>query len=135
MKLGHWQVGKAAGGASGTGAPPLFSAAKAHTSAEGAKNGYIFLVAATVPFVLAVILGLGVGYFFAGFQGFTWSVPGVMAYGGGFAVEAVCLACFFAAAKAFWGGARWHFGQRWWEHSCSRPFRLRRRCCICNWAP
>lgn len=75
----------------------------------GAKNGYIFLVAAVVPFVLAIILALGVGYFFAGFQGFTWSVPGVMAYGGGFAVEAVCLACFFAAAKAFWGGVRWHF--------------------------
>jgi len=36
-------------------------------------------------------------------------VPGVMAYGVGFAVEVVCLACFFAAAKAFWGGARWHF--------------------------
>jgi hypothetical protein len=66
-------------------------------------------VAAVVPFVLATILALGVGYFFAGFQGFSWSVPGVMAYGGGFAMEAVCLACFFAAAKAFWGGARWHF--------------------------
>ena len=44
-----------------------------------------------------------------GFAPFTWSVPGILAYGGGFAVEAVCLACFFAAAKAFWGGARWHF--------------------------
>ena len=87
----------------------LFTSAKAQTSAEGAKNGYIFLVAAVVPFVLAIILALGVGYFFAGFQGFTWSVPGVMAYGSGFAVEALCLACFFAAAKAFWGGARWHF--------------------------
>lgn len=43
---------------------------------EGAKNGYIFLVAAVVPFVLVTILALGVGYFFAGFQGFTWSVPG-----------------------------------------------------------
>src|SRR5579871_973987 len=111
MKLGNWQVGKMTGTDSQavTQEQPLFSSAKAHTSAEGAKNGYIFLVAAVVPFVLAIILALGVGYFFAGFQGFTWSVPGVMAYGGGFAVEAVCLACFFAAAKAFWGGARWHF--------------------------
>lgn len=33
-----------------------------------------------------------------------------MAYGGRFAVEAVSLARFFAAARAFWGGARWHFG-------------------------
>jgi len=32
-----------------------------------------------------------------------------MAYGGGFVVEAVCLACFFSAAKAFWGGVHWHF--------------------------
>jgi len=88
---------------------PLFKAAKAQTSAEGAKNGYIFLIAALAPFVLAVILALGVGYFFAGFQPFTWSVPGVLAYGGGFAVEAVCLAAFFAAAKAFWSGHRWHF--------------------------
>ncbi len=53
--------------------------------------------------------GAGGGYFFAGFQPFTWSVPGILAYGGGFAVEAVCLACFFAVAKAFWSGARWHF--------------------------
>ncbi len=112
MKRWNWHLGAGAGTASRPAtAPdqPLFSAAKAQTSAEGAKNGYIFLVAAVVPFVLATILALGVGYFFAGFQGFSWSVPGVMAYGGGFAVEAVCLACFFAAAKAFWGGARWHF--------------------------
>jgi hypothetical protein len=87
----------------------LFTAAKAHTSAEGTKNAYIVLVAAVAPFLLAVILGLGVGYLFAGFAPFTWSVPGFLAYGGGFAVEAVCLACYFAAAKAFWGGARWHF--------------------------
>ena len=25
-------------------------------------------------------------------------------------MEGVCLACFFAAAKAFWGGSWWHFG-------------------------
>ena len=112
MKRWNWHLGTASGAASRSAAAPdqsLFTSAKAHTSAEGAKNGYIFLVAAVVPFVLATILALGVGYFFAGFQGFSWSVPGVMAYGGGFAVEAVCLACFFAAAKAFWGGARWHF--------------------------
>ncbi len=89
--------------------PALFSSARSHTSAEGAKNGYILLIAAIAPFVLAAILALGVGYFFAGFQPFTWTVPGVLAYGGGFAVEAVCLACFFASAKAFWGGQRWHF--------------------------
>lgn len=112
MKRWKWPLSAGSGAASRPAAAPdqpLFTSAKAHTSAEGAKNGYIFLVAAVVPFVLATILALGVGYFFAGFQGFTWSVPGVMAYGGGFAVEAVCLACFFAAAKAFWGGARWHF--------------------------
>ena len=112
MKRWQWPLGANSGAASHPAASPdqpLFTSARAHTSAEGAKNGYIFLVAAVVPFVLAIILALGVGYFFAGFQGFTWSVPGVMAYGGGFAVEAVCLACFFAAAKAFWGGARWHF--------------------------
>jgi hypothetical protein len=113
MKLGKWTIDKA-GGNSGTSAGSSgqgrFTTAKAHTSAEGAKNAYIVLVAGVAPFVLAVILGLGVGYFFAGFAPFTWSVPGVLAYGGGFAVEAVCLACFFAAAKAFWGGARWHFG-------------------------
>ena len=33
----------------------------------------------------------------------------MIAYGGGFAVEAVCLTYFFAAAQVFWGGARWHF--------------------------
>jgi hypothetical protein len=88
---------------------PVFALARAHTSAEGAKNGYIVLVAAVAPFVLALILALGVGYFFAGFAPFAWSVPGLLAYGGGFAVEAVCLACYFAAARAFWGGARWHF--------------------------
>ncbi len=112
MKFGNWTIGRA-GGTTGTAArsssPSLFTTAKAHTSAEGAKNGYIVLVAAVAPFVLAVILGLGVSYFFAGFAPFTWSVPGFLAYGGGFAVEAVGLACFFAAAKAFWGGARWHF--------------------------
>ena len=112
MKLGIWTTGQT-GGTTGTAArtdsPSLFTSAKAHTSAEGAKNGYIVLVAAVAPFVLAAILGLGVGYFFAGFAPFTWSIPGLLAYGGGFAVEAVCLACFFAAAKAFWGGARWHF--------------------------
>lgn len=88
---------------------PLFGSARAHTSAEGAKNGYIVLIAAIAPFALGTILALGVGYFFAGFQPFSWTVPGVLAYGGGFAVEAVCLACFFASAKAFWGGQRWHF--------------------------
>lgn len=88
---------------------PLFVAGRSHTSAEGAKNGYIFLVAAIAPFLLAAILALGVGYFFAGFQPFSWSIPGMLAYGGGFTVEAVCLACFFASAKAFWGGQRWHF--------------------------
>jgi hypothetical protein len=112
MKLDTWTIGNA-GDSSSTSASSSwqghFTAAKAHTSAEGAKNAYIVLVAGVAPFVLAVILGLGVGYFFAGFAPFTWSVPGVLAYGGGFAVEAVCLACFFAAAKAFWGGARWHF--------------------------
>lgn len=110
MKLGNWTFGRVQQAGSSTGADvPLFLHAKAHTSAEGAKNGYILLVAAVAPFVLAAILALGVGYFFAGFAPFTWSVPGILAYGGGFAVEAVCLACFFAAAKAFWGGARWHF--------------------------
>ncbi len=89
--------------------PPLLKVVQAQTSAEGAKNGYIFLVAAIAPFLLGAILALGVGYFFAGFQPFTWSVPGVLAYGGGFAVEAVCLAAFFASAKAFWSGHRWHF--------------------------
>lgn len=112
MKFGTWTIGKTQGAANSTAGgadAPVFLQAKAHTSAEGAKNGYIVLVAAVAPFVLAAILALGVGYFFAGFQPFTWSVPGILAYGGGFAVEAVCLACFFAAAKAFWGGARWHF--------------------------
>ncbi len=112
MKLGTWTFGKTQGAANskaGGADAPVFLQAKAQTSAEGAKNGYIVLVAAVAPFVLAAILALGVGYFFAGFQPFTWSVPGILAYGGGFAVEAVCLACFFAAAKAFWGGARWHF--------------------------
>ena len=113
MKLGNWTIGTTGGSPSTSASSSwqgLFTAARSHTSAEGAKNAYIVLVAAVVPFLLAIILGLGVGYFFAGFQGFEWSVPGVLAYGGGFAVEAVCLACFFAAAKAFWGGARWHFG-------------------------
>jgi hypothetical protein len=113
MKLGKWTLSKAegtTGGAASSPSLPFFAASKAHTSAEGTKNAYIVLVAAVAPFVLATILGLGVGYFFAGFAPFTWSVPGALAYGGGFAVEAVCLACFFAAAKAFWGGARWHFG-------------------------
>jgi hypothetical protein len=110
MKLGTWTISNAGDGSSTSASSSFFTAAKAHTSAEGAKNAYIVLVAGVAPFVLAVILGLGVGYFFAGFAPFTWSVPGVLAYGGGFTVEAVCLACFFAAAKAFWGGARWHFG-------------------------
>jgi hypothetical protein len=112
MKPGKWTSSKAESTTSGAASSPssFFAAAKAHTSAEGTKNAYIVLVAAVAPFVLAAILGLGVGYFFAGFAPFTWSVPGFLAYGGGFAVEAVCLACFFAAAKAFWGGARWHFG-------------------------
>lgn len=110
MKLGKWTIGTAEDSSSTPVGSSFFTASKAHTSAEGAKNAYIVLVAGVAPFVLAVILGLGVGYFFAGFAPFTWSVPGVLAYGGGFAVEAVCLACFFAAAKAFWGGARWHFG-------------------------
>lgn len=112
MKLGNWTIGRAGDSTSRDASPSWqshFRAAKAHTSAEGTKNAYIVLVAAVAPFVLAIILALGVGYFFAGFAPFTWSVPGLLAYGGGFAVEAVCLACFFAAAKAFWGGARWHF--------------------------
>lgn len=87
----------------------LLKAAKSQVSAERAKNGYIILVAAIAPFVLAAILALGVGYFFAGFQPFTWSIPDMLAYGGRFAVEAVGLAAFFATAKAFWSGHRWHF--------------------------
>ena len=60
------------------------------------------MVSAVVSFMLAIILALGAGYFFASFQGCSWSVPGVMA-SGGFAVEAACLACFFAAGKRVLG--------------------------------
>lgn len=79
MKRWQWPLSAGSGAASRPAAmpdQPLFTSDKAQTSAEGAKNGYIFLVAAVVPFVLVTILALGVGYFFAGFQGFTWSVPG-----------------------------------------------------------
>ncbi len=47
----------------------LFQVVRAKTSAEGAKNGYICLVAAVVPFALPIILALGVGELFAGFEG------------------------------------------------------------------
>jgi hypothetical protein len=59
MKRWHWPLSATSGAASRPAAAPdqpLFTSAKAHTSAEGAKNGYIFLVAAVVPFVLAIIL-------------------------------------------------------------------------------
>jgi len=73
------------------------------------KGSFTLIVGILGPFVLAAILSVSNGYFFAGFHDLTWNVPTVLAYAGGAILEAIGLAAIFTAQKALKDGTRAFF--------------------------
>src|SRR6266568_1230232 len=72
-------------------------------------GSFTLIVGILGPFVLAAILSVSNGYFFAGFHDFMWNVPTVLAYAGGAILEAIGLAAIFTAQKALKDGTRAFF--------------------------
>jgi hypothetical protein len=74
------------------------------------KDWFTYIIGVAGPFILALILSLSNGYFFAGFHDFTWgSLPNGLAYAGGVVLEAIGLAAIFRASRALKDGSRSFF--------------------------
>ncbi len=73
------------------------------------KGSFTLVVGILGPFLLAMILSVSNGYFFAGFHDFAWDVPTVLAYAGGAILETIGLAAIFTAQRALREGTRGYF--------------------------
>ena len=98
---------------SSTSMPAAFSLAdieaESMTSGDGVKDVFAGAAGLWGPFVLALILSLSNGYFFAGFHDPSWQLQIALAYAGGATLEAIGLAAIFRAAKALKNGTRGFF--------------------------
>ncbi len=79
------------------------------TRDERIKSAFSQCIGTVAPFVLALILSVSNGYFFAGFRDFSWNTPIVLAYAGGTILELVGLAAIFTAQKSLKEGTRAFF--------------------------
>jgi len=79
------------------------------TRDERIKSAFSQCIGTVAPFVLALILSVSNGYFFAGFHDFAWNIPTVLAYVGGTVLELIGLAAIFTAQRALKEGTRSFF--------------------------
>jgi hypothetical protein len=79
------------------------------THDERIKSAFSQFVGLFAPFVLACILSLSNGYFFAGFHDPQWTLQIMLAYLGGAVLEMIGLAAIFRAQQALKEGTRSFF--------------------------
>jgi len=79
---------------------------EALTADERVKSSFAAFIVVAAPFILALILSISNGYFFAGFKGFSWDSVTFVSYAGGFTLEMVALGAIYVAQKHLKEGTR-----------------------------